>query len=319
MTASNGAGWDFLDAQWDALYPGDPDTLVFPSFVGGDCKQVIAWPAPGHWHLVTYGLTELTEKVSSIAEQDGWGFELTMRVPTGSDVQAAVVLLASMVEHVYETARPFGIDHWLPWRHGFGDGSTLAGATFVEDPSLPPRIGPVGRVAFRQVVGLTHDELETVMATSDGRVVAALRARDPWLITDPRRRSIFDDAGAPERAEPTPLQRSGPELLVEVLRVVRSFSGQRECHVGSLEAGAIADAMIARLPARHSLEVMSDAVRVRFRSGDTSSARFEVEGFVDVTLAPDALDGLVAALRAGTNRAIALPDLGELAFRVVDL
>lgn len=318
---TRGAGWEFLDAQWSALYPGDPDTLVFASPIAGPCQQVIAWPAAGHWHLVTYGLTELDEKVSSIAEQDGWGFELTLRVPRDADLRAAAVRLTSMVEQVYETGRPFGIGHWMPWPHGLGAGSTLAGATFVEDPSLAPRMGPFGRVAFRQVVGLTHDELDAVIARTDGQVVAALRAIDPWLVTDPHRRSIFEGPDAPSSApaEPTALERSAPELLVDALRLARSFRGQRECHVGIAEARAVADALRVRLPAGRPVEVMSDAARVRFLAGGASSVVFdEGDDRVVVTLSAAALDELAAGLCAAPNHVIALADLGELAFRVVE-
>ena len=81
-------GWDAIDAAFARLYPGvEPAHFATARGIGlGDALQGIsAFPADGHWHLVTYGLTELFEKESPYPQQSGFGYELTFRVRRAGD------------------------------------------------------------------------------------------------------------------------------------------------------------------------------------------------------------------------------------------
>lgn len=77
-------GWDAIDAALARLYPGVVPVHLAPfpgaHMPGGGVQGISAYPAAGHWHLVSYGLSELFEKVSRQPEISGWGFELTIRV-----------------------------------------------------------------------------------------------------------------------------------------------------------------------------------------------------------------------------------------------
>src|SRR5688572_2328556 len=104
-------GWDFLTAQIEARYPSS-DRLVLRSPLPAQlephpCKQILACRAPDHWHLFGFGLTELVSKVSKIADQDGWGFELTVRVPIDGEGPPAwsIALLRMLIEYVDTSGR----------------------------------------------------------------------------------------------------------------------------------------------------------------------------------------------------------------------
>lgn len=87
-TTDAAPGWDAIDAALARLYPGVEPWHVAPDVptrLGGDdpLHGISAYrrddPVP-HWHLVTYGMSELYEKVSDDPDYSGWGFELTLRV-----------------------------------------------------------------------------------------------------------------------------------------------------------------------------------------------------------------------------------------------
>jgi hypothetical protein len=63
---------------------------------------------PAHWHLVTFGLSELYAKESDEPAVSGWGFELTMRVPRQRGDQAplwALGLLQGIAKQTHVQAR----------------------------------------------------------------------------------------------------------------------------------------------------------------------------------------------------------------------
>ncbi len=58
-------GWSAIHGFFEEQYPGT-SPIAFRSLMQPEaehpCKQVEAWPAPGHWHLVGYGLRSSSEK-----------------------------------------------------------------------------------------------------------------------------------------------------------------------------------------------------------------------------------------------------------------
>src|ERR1700744_3389271 len=77
-------GWDAIDAACEALYP-DEEPLHFSASTGrrsrpGFLRGISVWKRllpVRHWHFVTYGLSELFDKVTGDDEVSGFGFELT--------------------------------------------------------------------------------------------------------------------------------------------------------------------------------------------------------------------------------------------------
>src|SRR5215831_5073203 len=85
--ADEAPGWDALDAALRPIY-GDRE----PYHVGTIIPYALGGPDPihgisayknaeprRHWHLITYGFSELWAKQSSDRDVSGFGFELTFR------------------------------------------------------------------------------------------------------------------------------------------------------------------------------------------------------------------------------------------------
>ncbi len=85
---NNTSGWDAIEQQLTNIYgeqePKHYGTLL-PFMLGGQdpLDGISAYksetPVP-HWHVVTYGFSELYEKETEDAEISGYGFELTFRL-----------------------------------------------------------------------------------------------------------------------------------------------------------------------------------------------------------------------------------------------
>ena len=81
-------GWDAIEQAMSKLY-GDQEpkhygTLI-PYMLGGPdpLDGISAYKAEQpfpHWHIVTFGFSELYDKESDDAELSGYGFELTFRL-----------------------------------------------------------------------------------------------------------------------------------------------------------------------------------------------------------------------------------------------
>ncbi|MEU4426528.1 suppressor of fused domain protein [Actinoplanes sp. NPDC024001] len=89
MTSTERApGRDAIDAALARLYPGAvPQRVSFSTSAPGSILHgCAAYPADGHWHFVTYGLSELYDKSEDDdPDWSGWGFELTLRIARGAE------------------------------------------------------------------------------------------------------------------------------------------------------------------------------------------------------------------------------------------
>jgi hypothetical protein len=128
---------------------GGPDPL--------DAIRIYAPDEPRpHWHLVSFGMSELYEKVTDDPETSGSGIEFSLRVARGPRDEApptwSAVLLQQLARYVF-AERPFAPGHTIHVAGGtFGDGpdqdsgapTELAALAFAVDPQLavldtPPR------------------------------------------------------------------------------------------------------------------------------------------------------------------------------------
>ncbi|HLI23637.1 MAG TPA: suppressor of fused domain protein [Acidimicrobiales bacterium] len=191
-----------IDAHVAAAEGGPPDGRHLPPapprFNGGRPLHSVTTHRlkdPDHWHLVTYGLSEMEYKETEDPEVSGWGFELTMRVAGAEEPLWAVDFLNTLAAYVWTGGHPFAAGHHLdlggPMR--LGTDTALTAAVTVADPGLGPLDGPFGAVEFLQVVGLTADELEACRAWRTDGVVELMGHHNPLLITDLGRRSVLED------------------------------------------------------------------------------------------------------------------------------
>jgi suppressor of fused len=193
---SYGPGWSAIDAEWSRLYTAR-EPIVFrgpedPRVSTDPCKQVVGWDAETYWHLVGYGLTELFEKVSPLPAKDGWGYEITLRIPRAGDDTGppiwAVQLVESLTRYVETTERSLEEGDWLQFEEGFVPETNLVAAVFARDPAFPEPIeGPFGRFFFRQAIGMNAAEVRVRQEIGTKAFLDVLARRDPLLCTRPGR------------------------------------------------------------------------------------------------------------------------------------
>lgn len=188
-------GWDAIDRVLAALYGGQPPKHIgyVPGLhLGSGLQGCSAYWTGDHWHYVTFGLTELWGKTDgSDPNISGWGYELTTRVPGGADEPPAwpFNLLETIARHTRDQQHPFHVgDRLDPGGPITGtDQTRLTAIAFTLDTTLPAVDSPNARFEFRQLVGITAEELAEMRSTSTEAVLARLAGDDPELVTDPTR------------------------------------------------------------------------------------------------------------------------------------
>jgi hypothetical protein len=285
--------------------------------------QVSGHRVADHWHLVTYGLSEIDAKESEDPDVSGWGFELTIRVeaPAGTEEEAAwaVDLLTNLAVYVWTSRHAFAPGHHValggPIR--LGSETKLTAAVVVPDPALGGMTGPFGTVDFLQVVGLTGDELELCRAWSTDGVVELLRSRDPHLVTRLGRSSVLDDPAV--QAEVATRRAvdgaSLTELRVGTLEVERRRGRGTRVRMGAGAAAALGPALRRELVGDGATFAMvGDDATVAFGVGE---AGWSVTGDrLDLTV-PLPEVGALADLFDGRTGRGTHPSLRGLHFQVI--
>ncbi|MNS08947.1 Suppressor of fused protein (SUFU) [compost metagenome] len=310
-------GWDAIDAQMQRIY-GDQEpkhygTLI-PYMLGGQdpLNGISAYvqnePVP-HWHFVTYGFSELYEKESEDTEYSGYGFELTFRLlkePDESEPPAwALNLLQNMGRYVFGSGNVFRSGDYMDANSPIAleHDTQLTALAFIDDPDLPEITTPNGKVSFLQMVGITHDELESMQAWNTTGVLreASESGRLPLYITDLFRPSLLSD---PQLSEKIRLgaARDGSStgfLFVDQLQWQEQkglFRGTTYTLViGAKQASVISKVLPGRLLKGNPLTLSSSGNRVTFLPGEDSSIRTE-DGGVDLTLSEEAVRELSGRL-----------------------
>lgn len=178
----------------------------------GNCELNI----PPHWHYVTFGLSDLhgdgrvhkPDEMENIEELSGVGFELTFRLvkrinaqqPQQNDMPPVwpANLLQSLARYVFETGNKFCAGDNVPWKKSLDNStSNIQHMLIAADPQLNRVESPFGWLDFRQIVGVTEEELDQATWWK-GLGVLNLLKKDPqtggkWLITDMERsQSVFE-------------------------------------------------------------------------------------------------------------------------------
>jgi suppressor of fused protein SUFU len=180
-------GWDAIDAAIAPLV-GDITPIHWGTGSGlpdqAGLWGVSAYARTGHWFFISYGVSELFQKVTDEPSVSGWGEELTMRIARTGDESApewAAKLLARLGELVFIRSTPFlpGGRMEIPNR----EGNVPQGLAWAEDPELEGIITPFGSVDFVTTVGVSMQTIEAMRATSTRDVLDQIRERNPLLIT----------------------------------------------------------------------------------------------------------------------------------------
>ncbi|MDR2986835.1 MAG: suppressor of fused domain protein [Nocardiopsaceae bacterium] len=195
-------GWDAIDVALRALYgSAKPRHVGYmpPAAFSANLQGCSAYAAQAHWHYITYGLSELyVPAPESNRDISGWGFELTMRVPGGSEPSPPgwpFTMLNELAKHVntnrvllapgdrIDMRSPVTGHPHLPDAPATG----LSVYAVTTDQQLGRISTPNGSVQFLQVVGVTGAEKDRMLATSTAEVLTELARDNPLLITDPHR------------------------------------------------------------------------------------------------------------------------------------
>lgn len=264
-----------LDAHIDDA-DGGPATGRYqpaapPGFQGGRPLAAVTTHRlenPPHWHVVTYGLSEMEYKETDDPQVSGWGFELSLRVAGDEEPMWAVDLLNSLAGYVWTSAHPFAPGHHvdLGGAMRLGAETRITAAAAVTDPVLGSMVGPFGALEFVQLVGLTADELEACRSWSTEGMIELLRRRDPLLVTDLARRSILED---PEAAAEIASRRGADGSSLTELRVgtldLRARLGRVRAVMGAGAATALGPALRRELIGEGArFSVVGDRGRLHF-------------------------------------------------------
>lgn len=321
-------GWDAIDAALRPLYGDDQahhyGTLIGWRLGGQDPLDGISAyaredPVP-HWHFVTYGMSELYEKESEVAEESGWGLEFTLRLARAAGEETppswALNFLQNLGRYVFGSGNVFEAGHHMNLNGPISldqPDTAIHAVMFGIDPELGEIDTPHGRVRFLQVVGVTLDEMDAGTRWSATEMLDVLSRRLPLLITDLARPSVLADPAVAAEVEAA-VARDGSStgsLFVQVAEW--DLTGDR----ASVTFGAIAAERIGRLLSarlRHGRPVFVEAPGggVVFRPGTRyAAAPGDEDGWLDLTAPPEVVDELTGLLRprAGEHRLNAAPAL----------
>lgn len=290
-----GPGVLALDAHIDAADGGPARHRWYPRAAHarrdqGPLDSVTGHLIGDHWHLVTYGLSEIDGKASDDPDVSGWGFELSIRVEVDDDAGPspagakrggedqpgpawAVDLLANLATYLWTSRHPFAAGHHValggPIR--LRADTVLTAAAVVADPGLSDLDGPFGHVEFLQVVALSSDELEWCRSWTTDGIVGLLAERDPMLVTRIGRCSILDDPAVRAEVERRAAEdgASLTELRVGTLECERRRGRGAVVRMGAGAAAALGPALRRELIAEGaSFEVVGDDARIRFKVGE---------------------------------------------------
>ncbi|MEE6261323.1 suppressor of fused domain protein [Plantactinospora sonchi] len=327
----NAAGWDAIDAALERLYPGvEPQHYgtVHKWMLGGPdpLDGISFYPRPDHWHLVSYGMSELYSKETDNPEESGWGFEFTFRIARTADENEpplwAANFLQNLGRYVFNSGNPFGPGHHLNLNGPISTerlDTLIRAAAFDTDPELGVIDTPHGQLRFLQVVGLTLDEYAAIERWDAQKLLAAMTPDLPLLVTDLARGDLTDRPGvAAAIAEGVRRDGSSTGSLFVEEAGWRTEPGDRPgepatttVKVGANAADRISRVLAARLPFDRGVILQSRDSAVSFRPGDRFAVTDTGDGLVALDVPPAVLAELTDVLRpvAGTYRLASAPEL----------
>jgi suppressor of fused len=331
----NTSGWDAITAQLARVYgdrePSHWGTLIRYSLGGPDPLDGISAyrrddPEP-HWHFVTFGFSELYEKESPDPADSGYGFELTLRVARGADETEAPLwplsFLNNLARYVFGSGNVFAPgDHMnLNGPIVLDQPSTVTAMAVAEDPELPAMETPNGSVRFLQVVGLTMDEYEAVLAWNTTGMLRLMQERSPLLITNVNRPSYLADEAF--RAQVTARSREEGSSTGVIFNEETRWSTQKRLlraaqttiTLGTRPARLVAAILEARLPHDRPFTLAGREQQVAFEPGPAAAVQAD-GGTLRLTVPAASLPALTAALRAAPGEH-PVPALGALTLRIV--
>jgi suppressor of fused len=330
-------GWEAIDARLSELYPGQPlqnyGPLLSRRLGGSDPLDGLAAfkrlvPKP-HWNFVTYGFSDLYEKTGSDPAVSGLGFELTLRLLCAAEEfepqKWGLAFIQDIGRYVFATGSRFAAGDHMALKEPMGprpDG-TIVALAFTADRDLPRLEGPNGGVDFIQMVGLTADEFLAAKRWNAAGVVDMLARSNPRLITDPRRRSILENAALRSEVDAKAVEEGSS--TGSLFNNATSFTLEKRLlrrskvmgHLGHAPAREAAQVLAGRVPFGRSLTLAGTTQKIVFEPADT--AQWSVDGETTLRIGLDRSQAVVLSLALGRGPGqFTVPGLEGLRFEVID-
>lgn len=174
----NTQGWDSITNLFRALYPGQENPYHLAPMVswrmGGNdpLDGISVYDGGDYFHFVTYGLSELYEKISEDKEHSGYGFEMTVRLKKTPDIdeeelQCLAGVLQNLAQYIFYERTIFRPHEYIYTGQETGidakGKSKITGFGTVWDDKAGIIHTPNGDVEFIQLVGLTDKELKAII------------------------------------------------------------------------------------------------------------------------------------------------------------
>ena len=318
-------GWDAIEGALKNIYgstePKHYGTFIPWSLGGNDpLRGLSAYartePRP-HWHIVTYGFTDLYEKEGADPDVSGFGFELTFRV-SGVDADEppvwALNFLQNIARYVFESGNAIGAgDHMnANGPIALGVATDITCIAFAHDPELPSEIDtPNGRLHFLQVVGVTHDEYQAMKRWNTTEVLKLLARENPLLITDLARTSILRDENVVRQIEEGIERNGSSQSQVRGPRVVwESEGGKLRVTLDATVVDDVIMSMFTRLGHGEKFLIVGEPQWISLEPASDVAIE-EAEAALIIKLSPAAASDLAASLqpKRGTYGFSAIPDL----------
>ena len=259
-------------------------------------------PSP-HFHLVSFGLTELGPKEFPSPEVSGFGFELTMRLSRSmeqNDVPPwAMSLMQMLGQYCHVSGVPFssGESMFLGGSICPSVDSTMTAVCFAPDRQLGSLQTPNGFMTFLQIVGIHADELAVIKDWNPHEVIDLLSQQDPLLMTDLTRPSILKDKAIADmiarrmKSEgSTQSKASGGDVRWE------RDGADIALHLGAIFVGDLKRGLSRRIPFALPFELAGQERRVAIEPADETSIDAR-GGKLSLSLRADAARGLAEAIR----------------------
>ena len=171
----NFSGWDAITRECEKLYPNQKNpkhygTMISWELGGNDPLEGISvYDAGNYCHFVTYGLSELHEKISKNKDVSGYGMEFTFKLKKDnyeneeSEITCICGILQSIARITFMQKERFnsyeylytGQTEWIDAKMK----SNITGFITVPDNKLGSINTENGRVDFVQFIGVTNSEL----------------------------------------------------------------------------------------------------------------------------------------------------------------
>ncbi len=193
-------GWQAIDDAMRGLY-GDQAPrhvgYVPPMALSNNLQGCSAYDADSHWHFVSYGMSELyVPEPEADPTFSGCGFEFTLRVAKDGTLDAPswpFTLINALANDANSRGVLYEAGHRIDIGKPITGYPTVEGApptrltvmALTPDPALPARETPNGTLAFLQIVGVTAEQKEKMLASSTAEVLAELKPENPLLVLTP--------------------------------------------------------------------------------------------------------------------------------------